>query len=68
MPRGQALESELVIPTSVSSLIEKGKATVKVLSMPSTWFGAIYPDAKAGVVQAIKGLVEAGEYPENLWG
>jgi dTDP-glucose pyrophosphorylase len=66
--QGQELKSELVIPTSVSSLIEKGKAAVKVLSTPSTWFGVTYPDDKAGVVQAIKTLVEAGEYPENLWG
>jgi hypothetical protein len=65
---GQELKSELVIPTSVSTLIEKGQAAVKVLSTPSTWFGVTYPDDKPSVVQAIKGLVEAGEYPENLWG
>lgn len=64
---GQELKSELVIPTSVSTLIEKGQATVKVLSTPSTWFGVTYPDDKPGVVQAIKDLVAASEYPENLW-
>jgi len=65
---GQELKSELVIPTSVSTLIEKGQVTVKVLSTPSTWFGVTYPDDKPNVVQAVKSLVEAGEYPENLWG
>jgi len=64
---GQELKSELVIPTSVSTLIEKGQATVKVLSTPSSWFGVTYPEDKPNVVQAIKDLVAAGEYPENLW-
>ena len=65
--QGQELKSELVIPTSVSTLIEKDQATVKVLTTPSTWFGVTYPDDKPSVVQAIKDLVQAGEYPENLW-
>lgn len=64
---GEELKSELVIPTSVSTLIEQNKAAVKVLSTPSTWFGVTYPDDKPSVVQSIKDLVQAGDYPENLW-
>ncbi|MDH4240473.1 MAG: NTP transferase domain-containing protein [Phycisphaerae bacterium] len=62
------LKSELVIPTAVNLLIGKGKATVRVLHTPSDWFGITYPEDKAGVKEKTNALIEAGVYPENLWG
>lgn len=61
------LKRELVIPTAVNSLIAKGKASVKVLSTSSRWFGITYPDDKDEVIPEIRQLIELGEYPENLW-
>lgn len=66
--RARELKSELVIPTAVSLLIGKGKAAVRALHTPSNWFGVTYPEDKAGVVEKTNALVDAGEYPENLWG
>jgi hypothetical protein len=39
-----------------------------VLHTPSNWFGITYPEDKAGVVKKTNALIEAGEYPESLWG
>jgi len=64
---GKDLKRELVIPTAVNSLIAKGKASVKVLSTSSKWFGITYPEDKAEVIPEIRQLIEQGEYPENLW-
>lgn len=66
--KGQELKSELVIPTAVSTLIEKGKVSVKAIGTSSKWFGVTYPEDKPGVVSQINALVESGEYPGNLWG
>lgn len=61
------LKRELVIPTAVNSLIAKGKASVKVLSTSSKWFGITYPEDKDEVIPEIHQLIKLGEYPENLW-
>jgi dTDP-glucose pyrophosphorylase len=61
------LKRELVIPTSVNDLIAKGKASVKVLSTSSNWFGITYPDDKDEVISRIRQLIQLGEYPDNLW-
>ena len=61
------LKRELVIPTAVNSLIAKSKASVKVLSTSSRWFGITYPEDKDEVIPEIRQLIKLGEYPENLW-
>ncbi len=61
------LKHELVIPTSVNDLIAKGRASVKVLSTSSNWFGITYPDDKEEVISRIRQLIQLGEYPDNLW-
>lgn len=61
------LKSEFFIPLMVDTLINGGKATVDVLDTTSKWFGVTYPEDRQGVVDKIKALVEAGEYPEKLF-
>jgi dTDP-glucose pyrophosphorylase len=61
------LKRELVIPTAVNSLIAKGKASVKVLSTSSNWFGITYPGDRNEVIARIRQLIKHGEYPDNLW-
>ncbi len=58
--------SECYIPTVVDSLIRKGELACEVLHTSSKWFGVTYPDDKPHVVESIRGLIEAGEYPSNL--
>ena len=61
------LKCEYFIPLMVNELITTGKATVKVLDTTSKWFGVTYAADRQGVVDKIKALVDAGEYPEKLF-
>lgn len=61
------LKSEFFIPLMVDKLINEGIATVDVLDTTSKWFGVTYPEDRQGVVDKIKALVDAGEYPEKLF-
>ncbi len=61
-------KSEMYIPSVVFEMIEERKATAKVLTADSPWFGVTYKEDKPIVVEKIKSLIEQGEYPENLWG
>ena len=61
------LKSEFFIPLRVDTLINGGVATVDVLDTTSKWFGVTYPEDRQCVVDKIKALVDAGEYPEKLF-
>ena len=61
------LKSEFLIPTVVDELVHEGKATLKLLSTSSVWFGVTYLEDKPGVVKALKALVDKGEYKEGLY-
>ena len=61
------LKSEFFIPLMVDTLINGGVATVDVLDTTSKWFGVTYPEDRQGVVDKIKALVDASEYPEKLF-
>ena len=64
---GNELKSEYLIPSVVDELVQEGKATLKLLSTDSVWFGVTYKEDKPGVVKALKSLVEKGEYKEGLY-
>ena len=61
------LKAEFLIPTVVDELVHEGKATLKLLSTSSVWFGVTYREDKPGVVKALKALVDKGEYKEGLY-
>lgn len=63
---GTQMKSECYIPTVVDHLIHGGYAECPVLSTTSQWFGVTYPDDKPFVVESIRKLIAAGEYPEKL--
>ena len=64
---GEELKSEFLIPTVVDELVQEGKASLKLLSTDSVWFGVTYKEDKPGVVKALKALVDKGEYKEGLY-
>ena len=47
--------------------IEDKYATCKALKTTSTWYGVTYKEDADSVKAALKGLVDSGEYPNNLW-
>ena len=62
------LKAEFFLPFAVSSLLEEGKATVKVLQSPDKWYGVTYAADKPVVVEALKEKTEEGLYPATgLW-
>ena len=44
-----------------------GTQSVKVLSTSSNWFGITYRSDRDKVKTRISQLIQAGEYPNNLW-
>ncbi|MGI9239186.1 MAG: nucleotidyltransferase family protein [Verrucomicrobiales bacterium] len=66
--RGTEMKSEFYIPSVVDELIREGRADTTVLETESTWFGVTYQEDKPHVIASIKALIDAGEYPESLWG
>ncbi len=65
--KGHELKSEFYIPTVIDKLIKDEVLDVKVLSTTSQWFGVTYPEDKIAVQGELNKLIEAGEYPENVW-
>lgn len=61
-------KAEYFIPLMVNELITNGKARVKVLDTTSKWFGVTYAADRQGVVDKIQALIDAGEYPAQLFG
>jgi len=61
-------KAEIYIPYVVNNLIAAGKSNMSVLQTPETWFGVTYQEDKSKVLKAIRDLVDAGVYPESLWG
>ena len=64
---GKAVKSEWYIPFVVDEMIKDGTADAKVLPTESSWFGITYRDDKPFVMDSIKRLVDAGEYPARLF-
>ena len=60
-------KSEFLIPSVVDELVHENKATVRLLSTPSVWFGVTYKEDKPGVVKALKELVDKGIYKPGLY-
>ncbi len=64
---GQELKSEWYIPTVVDAMIESGETRFRVLDSDAQWFGVTYPEDKPTVVEALRAMHEAGDYPARLW-
>jgi NDP-sugar pyrophosphorylase family protein len=65
--QGHEDKSEFFIPAAVNSLVNSGKARLKVLRTPDSWFGVTYREDKPHVVASIRALVARGDYPGKLW-
>lgn len=62
------LKAEYFIPLLVNRLVEHGDAKLKVLHTTSDWFGVTYKEDRPGTVQKVLDLIQAGVYPQSLWG
>ena len=55
-------KSEYYLPSVVSSLIEGGEKSVKVLVAEDKWYGVTYKEDKQNVVDAVEKMVADGLY------
>jgi hypothetical protein len=61
-------ESEFYLPGAVQRLVECAAARVRVLETGTGWFGMTRREDHANVCRAIRALIDAGAYPEELGG
>lgn len=59
-------KAEFYLPYAVDTLIHNGKATAKLLTTDSKWFGVTYREDKPSVMKALSDMTNDGIYPENL--
>ena len=61
------LKAEFLIPRMADHYIKSGRGVIEIVPTSAKWFGVTYKE-DAPIVQAcIDALVNAGEYPGNLW-
>jgi UTP-glucose-1-phosphate uridylyltransferase len=65
---GNDLKAESYVPMAVGELVATGEARVKVLQSRDPWFGVTYREDRPRVVESIRRLIDAGAYPDALWG
>lgn len=61
------MKCECYLPMSVGESMLSGKSTVKVYSTNAKWYGVTYSEDKEKVVNGLRALIDAGEYPDGLW-
>lgn len=60
-------KTEYLLPRIIDRLIKAQKARITVLETPDRWFGVTYKEDKQAVVEAVRGLIAEGKYPEKLF-
>lgn len=61
------MKDECLVQNSMFNQVKEGEATIEVVSTDAVWHGVTYKEDKPELVRAIKELVDANEYPQNLW-
>ena len=56
---------EYQIPTVLMKT--KGKKIIDIITTTAKWYGITYKEDKEAVKNAIKKMIQNGEYPQNLW-
>lgn len=58
---------EYLIPDSVYNSVKEGRVKVRMIPTTAKWQGITYKEDKERLVNDIQALIDAGEYPNNLW-
>lgn len=65
---GGDVNAEMFIPSVVDAIVTAGEVTVKVLRTDDPWFGVTYRADRSVAMRCVRERIEAGVYPERLWG
>lgn len=61
-------DCEFLLPDVLNDMLRAEFIEIDVCQTKSKWLGVTYKEDKQSVQNGIKALVDAGEYPLNLWG
>ena len=61
------MKAEFFLPLIVANMIHAKTDTVEVLTSGARWYGVTYKEDLPSVVEAVKAMKDAGEYPVRLW-
>lgn len=61
------LKSEYLLPILIGQMLEEGSVAVQVETSQDQWFGMTYQEDVPAVKEALRGMVDAGIYPESLY-
>ncbi|MDE3213098.1 MAG: NTP transferase domain-containing protein [Bacteroidota bacterium] len=64
---GDKPKAEFFIPIIGDIFIKDQGGKIKVIPTSAQWFGVTYKEDAPGVKEKIRGLIDSGAYPENLW-
>jgi len=62
-----SLTAEYYLPSAVQSLVDAGRARVRMLTGGGPWAGLTHPGDRPRLVELLRGLTDAGDYPVDLW-
>jgi hypothetical protein len=62
-----SVKAEYFLNTGVQSLVDEGRARVRVLGGGGPWGGLTYPGDRPRLVELLASLTARGEYPWDLW-
>ena len=60
-------KAEFFIPIVADKYIKDGEGVIKVIPTSAKWFGVTYKEDAPMVRESLRKLIDAGDYPENLW-
>jgi dTDP-glucose pyrophosphorylase len=60
-------KTEFFIPIVADKYIKDGEGVIKVIPTSAKWFGVTYKEDAPMVKESLMKLINAGEYPTNLW-
>jgi hypothetical protein len=61
------IKAEFFIPLLGDEFIKEEGNNIKVIPTSAQWFGVTYKEDAPMVRESLQKLVDAGEYPVNLW-
>ena len=64
--RAEDIKSECLLPVYVGDRLQEGKMGIRVLTTDGSWFGMTYHEDRASTAEALRKLIAAGVYPEEL--
>ena len=65
--QGSDPKAEFFIPIIGDRFIKEKKGNIRIIPTSAQWFGVTYKEDAPEVQKSLNALIEAGEYPSNLW-